>query len=48
MKKKKDVLLYSDNAIFKTTDLFGHTVTIVCSIIILILIALGIFTLFHM
>ncbi|MCR4781290.1 MAG: hypothetical protein K5851_00880 [Lachnospiraceae bacterium] len=46
-KKEKDVILYSDNKMFKETDAFGQTVTRLCMIVTTILIVIGIIFLFN-
>ena len=48
LKKKKDsVVLYSDNQIFKKTDRFGSVVTHLCMAVTVLLIILGVVSLFN-
>ncbi len=48
LKKRKDsVILYSDNQIFKKTDRFGTVITRLCMITTVLLIILGVVSLFN-
>jgi len=46
-KSKDEVILYSDNQIFKKTDRFGNVITHLCMLTTILLIILGIVSLFN-